>query len=491
MRYQNFNNQTMKKIIFTLLACTMIITGSFAQGSIASFVPNNAVAGSTLDLVVYGSGTHWNATITKSNVMFTGGAGNVTVNNVTVNNPELMMINITIDASASGDKIFTIKQGPNTYTSPMPFSMIAGGSLSINLMVNPVQSINLSDFDPNNLNSAPILFTVTIINDAAAKNNLEAELTVSGEKSGRVGTATKGISSLSANQQFTFNNKEFENYKLDQSNTTFFNNAINTGTLPSDDYTYTLVLRNKNTKAVLGTGTAKTVISTPSTRPELISPGSNISMPAEVMRNPLPLFQWFSQGSNFELSVYPVFDGQKTAEEVTNNRPIFKQANVTGTSFMYPSSAEIFIDGKIYAWQIRRSVTASSGNTVLSSEVFWFRYQGAGKPILTVADIKINPEEAVVPSGGSYKFTATAYSVNNELVPDAVITWKVVPATAGTIDKNGLFTASNTAGTAAIIAKGGESTVEYANVTIAPAYSGNMTEASMKLFIQKLFGLTK
>lgn len=122
-------------------------------------------------------------------------------------------------------------------------------------------------------------------------------------------------------------------------------------------------------------------------------------MPADVMRNPLPVFQWFSQGDNFELNVYPVMDGQKTAEEVTNNRPMLKQTGLKTTTFIYPTSAEVLQDGKVYAWQVRRANNSSAGTNVLSSEVYWFRYQGAGKAVMTVADLKINPEEATVSSG--------------------------------------------------------------------------------------------
>ncbi|MDZ4759087.1 MAG: hypothetical protein SGJ10_13240 [Bacteroidota bacterium] len=451
-------------------------------------MPANGLAGTpSLDVIVRGTGTHWDGSMNKANVNFTGGG--INVNNINVTGPEMIIVNIAIDAAASGDRILTIGQGSNTYTASQPFSVISNSSpLSISLMVNPVQSINISDFDPNNLGSSPVLFSVSIYNNAISRSNLTATLSVRGEKVGKVGTATKKISSLSANQHLAFNNKEFDSYNLDQTNKEFFNNAINTGTLPADDYDYTLTLTDQMGNT--WTGSAKTVLSNPTTRPELITPGSNISMPAEALRNPIPVFQWFSQGDNFELTVYPVMAGQTTAEEVTNNRPMYKQSNILTTTFSYPSSAEVLIDGKLYAWQIKRMITSSTGNNLLSSEVFWFRYQSAGKPILSVSDIKITPEESTVPSGGSFKFNAQAFSVNNEIVTDAVISWKVVPASAGTIDNTGLFTASNTPGSAAIVAKVGEYQ-EYATVTIAPAYMGTMTEASMRLFIEKLFGLTK
>lgn len=487
---QNQHNRTiMKKIIFTLLAFTVIIASTFAQGSITSIVPNNGLAGtSSLDIIVRGSGTHWDGSITKTDITFSPATG-ITVNNFTVNGPELMIVNIAIDAAASGDRSLDVRQGTNVYAGGT-FGIISNSSpLSISLLVNPVQSINISDFDPNNLGSAPVLFSVSIFNDKTDRANLTATLTVRGEKIGGVGTATKKISILKGGDHLTFNNKEFDNYKIDQSKA-FFENAINTGTLPADDYDYTLTLTDQSGH-LIGTGTAKTVLSNPTTRPELITPGSSISMPADVMRNPLPVFQWFSQGDNFELNVYPVMDGQKTAEEVTNNRPMLKQTGLKTTTFIYPTSAEVLQDGKVYAWQVRRANNSSAGTNVLSSEVYWFRYQGAGKAVMTVADLKINPEEATVSSGGSYKFTAQAFTVNNELITDAVFRWKVVPASAGSVDKTGLFTASpSTSGSVAVIASIGEYT-EYANVTVAPAYMGNMTEASMRLFIQRLFGLIK
>ncbi len=479
----------MKKIIFTLFACIAIIASTFAQGSVSSIVPNNGLAGtSSLDIIVRGSGTHWDGSITKTSIMFNPATG-ITVNNVTVNGLEMMIVNIAIDAAANGDRNLDIKQGNMVYAGGV-FGIIPAnsGTVAISLMVNPVQTINISDFDPNNLGSSPVLFTVSIYNDNTIRKNLTATLTVKGDKVSSIGTATKKIDFLNKNAHLNFNNKEFDNYKLDQGNKAFFENAINTGTLPADDYEYTLTLTDQSGN--IGTVTAKTVLSNPTTRPELISPGSIISMPADVNRNPLPVFQWFSQGDNFELNVYPVMEGQKTAEEVTNNRPMLKQTGIRTTTFVYPTSAEVLQDGKLYAWQVRRTNNSSSGTAVLSSEVFWFRYQAAGKAVMTVSDLKITPEETVVPAGSSFKFNAQAFTVNNELVTDAVIIWKVLPSTGGTIDNTGLFTASTTAGSYAVIASVGEYK-EYSNVTVAPAYMGSMTEASMRLFVQKLFGLTK
>ncbi len=479
----------MRKTLQTLFLLTFAFAAhlGFSQGIIQSIVPSSGTANQTLDVVIRGSGTNFGP---SSVVSF--GTG-ITVQNVQAPNTETIMARILIDATATAGKHdVTVTTNGATVTlpaNPDGFDVFtAGGQVTIQLMVMPLNSISLSDFDQNNLKNSPLLFTVTIYNDAVAKTTCKAVLKLKGEKYGDIASATKttGLESITPSQVINFNNKDFDKYEINSSNQVFFQNAIKTGTLPSDIYTYIVKLYDKDNKEI-GSADGTNVVVNQVTRPELIAPGTPFTSQAETQRNKNPLFQWFSQGSSFDLSVYQVLDGQKTPEEVTLNRPIFIQKDIKGTSFLYPSNAELLEEGKTYAWQIRMNTSPStSGNTQLPSEVYWFRFEAAGAAPLQVHDLKVDPEEAFVLQGKSQIFNVKAYTAANEPIPNVKVEWRVIPADAGSIDQTGLFTASTTkTGSCAIIAKYGD-IQEYATVTIS---NFSFEEWGMKKFVQQLFGL--
>ncbi|MSQ79585.1 MAG: hypothetical protein EXR21_07915 [Flavobacteriaceae bacterium] len=478
----------MPKTLQTLILLTFTLAAhlGFSQVVISSIVPSSGTANQTLDVIIRGNGTNFGP---SSVVSF--GTG-ITVQNVQAQNIETIMARIEITAAASaGYHDVTVTTNGSPVVLANGFDVFAaGGQVTIQLMVMPLNSISLSDFDQNNLQNSPLLFTVTIYNDAVPKTNCRAELTLSGAKYGIIGTAikTKNLESITASQVITFNNKEFDNYKIASGNSAFFDNAIKTGTLPSDVYTYTIKLYDKLVGGPpIGEADGTNVIVNQVTRPELIAPGTPFTSQAETQRNKNPLFQWFSQGNSFDLSVFQVLAGQKTPEEVTLNRPIFIQKDIKGTSFLYPANAELLEEGKTYAWQIKLNTSPNTtGNTQLPSEVNWYRFEAAGQAPLQVHNLKVDPEEAFLLQGKSQIFNVKAYTAANEPTPNLKVEWRVIPTDAGTIDQTGLFTASSTkTGSCAIIAKFGD-IQEYATVTIS---NFSFEEWGMKKFVQQLFGL--
>ena len=450
-----------------------------AQGVLSSVVPTTASANSTIDMVIKGAGTSFNNT---SSIIING----IVINplNKLVKDPETIQLKFDVTGFASGNYPLVVNTN-GVSTLPIMFKVFEiGNELNVLVNVMPLQSINVSDFDPNNLNNAPVLFTVSIVNDIAPRQNLRAVLTITGENAGKIATASKLSINLNPNNTFLFTNKEFTNYEVNTNNSSFFEKAIKTATLPADVYTYAIEIFNESGQSI-GKGEGKNTIYNQLTKPELISPGNEMIRAAESLRNMQPLFQWFSQGNDFQFSLYEVNNGQKTAEEVVLNRPVFTQNNIKSSSFQYPVSAEKLQEGKTYVWQVKLNSAGSNGLQQLSSDVFWFKYSASGKQELVANEIKITPEDCYVQINTTKQFNANVFSVNNEPMKDQKVTWKVIPSDAGSIDINGLFSASGKIGSCAVVAKVGE-VQEYATVNVS-TMSGN--DWTMKLMLQKLFGI--
>ncbi|MBI3232744.1 MAG: hypothetical protein HYZ42_01670, partial [Bacteroidetes bacterium] len=322
----------------------------------------------------------------------------------------------------------------------------------------------------------------SILNDATNRQNLKAVLTLSGDNYGKIGEATKKDISIAPNMNFTFTNKEFTSYDV-ASNGSFFEKAVKTGTLPSDVYTYQIDIYN-DLGVKIGSGMGKNTIMNQLSKPELVSPGNDFSRQPEALRVKQPLFQWFSQGNEFEFALYEVNSGQKTGEEVVLNRPVYKTV-IKSTSLQYPASAEMLVEGKTYAWQVKMLTVGSGGNNALSSDVFWFKYTASGALQTIVSSIKLTPDDGFVQVGQSIQIIATAFTADNAPIKDPSIEWKVIPADAGSIDQKGLFTAGPKAGSCAIVAKNGD-IQEYSTINIIGA---NSNDASIKIMMQKLFGI--
>jgi hypothetical protein len=370
-------------------------------------------------------------------------------------------------------------------TASFGFKIFEPGK-EVNIVVNvvPVQSINVSDLDPANPASAPMLFTVNMFNDGNQRNNCKVVLTLSGELNNLIGTATKKGLSLIPNGVLSFSNKEFTDYSVNTSNSSFFEKALKAGALPADVYTYQIDLYDEKGNKI-GSGNGKNTIFNQITRPELISPGTDFSRAQEALRVNQPLFQWFSQGSDFEFSLYMINQGQNNAEEITLNRPVFRQSGIKTTSFQYPAGAEMLEEGKSYAWQIKYNTNTPSGFKQIASEVFWFKYTSSGKAPAMIGEIRLSPEDSYMNINTTKQFNADIFSTNNEPMKGQAIEWKVIPADAGVIDPKGMFTSSGKSGSCAIIAKVGEMQ-EYATVNVV---NMNGSDWSMKELLQKLFGL--
>lgn len=454
----------------------------FAQGVLTTVTPNSGIPGQTINVLVRGTGTQF------TNLSIVNLGPGITIENVQAVSSELLSFRAVLGQTLNmGPREIQITNGSDQLVLPGAFTVFGlGAQLMVNLTVMPIQSLNLSDIDPSNVANAPILFYVNVYNDASNRANLKAKLTLSGSRYGNIAFAEKNIASLSSMATLQFSSREFDKYQIATiDNTDFFNDAIKSGSLPADVYTYLIEIIDASNNTVLVSGEGKNTITNQITRPELISPGQNMSMAPGEVRTPNPMFSWFSQGQDFDLFVYMVNPGQTTPQEIALNRPVFEQRGIRTNTFPYPAGAELLVDGKLYAWQVVLHVPAGSNTNLLTSEMNWFVYRNSSPSSVTVTDLKISPEEVFVMPNKTFQFVAKGYGANGEPIEQVNASWRVVPATGGTIDKDGLFTAGSQSGPVAVIAQYGDLQV-YSTVTIAPV---EFSDWNMKKFLEQLFGL--
>src|SRR5690554_6309210 len=99
----------------------------------------------------------------------------------------------------------------------------------------------------------------------------------------------------------------------------------------------------------------------------------------------------------------------------------------------------------------------------------------------SVERVEIDPSSADLLEGATLQFSATAYDSDDAELPDATFTWSVDPASAATIDENGLLTAlaydaENDTVTVTVNAEGAEASATV-TILLTPVDSITITDA--------------
>ena len=437
---------------FFYLLFLIIPFTSFSQDQISSISPSAIYPGESTDIVIHGMGTSFKSGVTVVNF----GPG-ITANRPNVFNSETMDVFVTVSKTAAiGFNSVTVTTGSDVIVKNGAIQIFQqGSSVRATILVTPVQSIHLSDFDPTNIANAPLLFTITLYNDAVVQN-LEVLLTVSGQKLGQIGTATKTYKNEKANGVETLNNRQFDKYTVSSTNTPAIQAAIQTGTLPSDIYDYHVEILDANGNDIADADGSNTITNQES-KPELISPGNPFFSDPVLVHTYQPIFEWFCQANSINLNVYEVYAGQISSAAVAINRPTYTINNISGTSYQYPAGASMLQDGHTYAWQIIANYATAAGPSQLSSDLFWFTVTTSLHTVgnHTLAQITVSPANITMKPGQTQKFSAQALDINNDTIAIQPA-WTVVPAEGGTIDNNGNFTAGGTRSPVAVIATFGD-----------------------------------
>jgi len=352
--------------------------------------------------------------------------------------------NITVTTkTAGGNKVVIMPGG----ISIIPL----GGPVHATILVNPVQSIRLADFNPGNIADAPLLFTVTVYNNNMLQN-LNLVVTLSGQKLGLLATGTRKLRNMAPNAVATVDDRQFDKYTVTNINNPAIQGAIKTGNIPSDIYTYNVQVLNDSGRVVASTNGTNT-ITDQENKPELMNPGNPIFSDPPLINTRFPVFQWFSKANSFSFNLFEVKPGQKSGPEIILNRPLYVQNYFNNSTLIYPADAEMLEEGHTYAWQVIANYTTSAGATSIQSDLFWFTVAVTPftKKTQTISDMRVDPGQASIAVGKSCKFIVKSLDIQNDTIqikPE----WTVVPAEGGTIDSLGNFTAGIHARSVAVIA---------------------------------------
>jgi len=450
----------------------------FSQPEILSIVPDSGYPGESLHVIIRGYQTGFQ----EGQSVATFGPG-VSVQSFHVTDGQTGTAFIEIDAAASpGFCDVSVQTGGQIVYMEQGFEILEpGADVTVRVQVIPVEVLYLADFDPMHLASAPLLFTVTLFNDTRARD-LSFRLEITGDTYGPIVQAFKSLPAVEASGVRTVTNRDFDDYNTTVAGDQVIEIATQTGLLPVDIYRYRVCAYENDLQ--IDCDEDENTTTNPVSDLELIGPGAPFGEAPEDLFTSNPLFQWFGGTGPFHLALYPVQPGQNAPEEVIENRPVFEESELFGTSYLYPESAEILAPDQVYAWQVRSKIVSSAGDVWISSEVYRFRvedlfHDSGDLPVR----IEVSPAEIRTETGRTVQFSASAFNDSDEPA-ESVVTWQVIPSEAGWIEASGLFHAGTRPMTAAVVARTG-SVQEYGTVTIV----WKMEEFDMGRFMKELFGL--
>jgi len=159
---------TLAKVLLLLFVSLLHSAYSHGQGTIQSIVPNQGLQGQSVQIVIKGV----NTSFTSGSVTVDLGFG-IQILQVEVKNSLTLYVSAQIlETASSGFRDLTIMSNGETLELFNAFEVIDKdvNSVFAILEINPVQVLYASDFDPDNLANAPVVFQVTVLNDQQTRN---------------------------------------------------------------------------------------------------------------------------------------------------------------------------------------------------------------------------------------------------------------------------------------------------------------------------------
>lgn len=163
--------------------------------------------------------------------------------------------------------------------------------------------------------------------------------------------------------------REVEPIKVNSSHGRYKNILLQTGLVPSGDYTICVYAKEIATDEVVGSDCFNQEIQNVSL--VLMAPDNSTSVGDD-----LPMFNWttaplLTTGATYSLKIVEMFGSQSPTSAMESNPAYFRQENISARNFSYPVSASKFKTGKQYAWQV---TLFNDGVKVAESEVWSFLY---------------------------------------------------------------------------------------------------------------------
>lgn len=264
----------------------------------------------------------------------------------------------------------------------------------------------LKDFDINSPASGPPIFFIDIQNNNVLRPSVVLRLSVESRRFGPLSRGETIPFQLLPNQLLTLsNNNLFSNndlHRLDRYQVEegvlkdLLNDILATGKLPTDVYTFNVVVRDVVNN--LQTQDSFDIRVSNPKKLDLIFPGAPASGRRDdcpqIFTN-LPQFRWESDMRRFRVVIAEARPGEDP-ESVLNQEPRFVRFFVIGNpgslnlvpgqvaervefipsnSFQYPASGEVltFRPGRTYYWRVTGVVETSSGPFQSESEIYCFR----------------------------------------------------------------------------------------------------------------------
>lgn len=265
----------------------------------------------------------------------------------------------------------------------------------------PLEALYVADLVPGSAGARPDLIGITLVGSTAAGDAVRAATAVPQTISLEIIVARESPAAVEifrgTTNPFVLNEpvrhlttRDLASRGRDVSITDFTVNddvldgpGGRSGRLRPGTYVFTVIVHGARGEPV-DQDELRLTFTTPS-RVELLAPGAPADMPAPVVIGPTPRFLWsgdgVAPGARYRLRVVPVGDAGSAVEALQSGYPAW-DASVTGTSAIYPASAQALRlePGATYAWQVTRELRTSGGTEIVESPIYWFRVDGAGAP---------------------------------------------------------------------------------------------------------------
>ena len=455
----NLGIQNQKSIIMKTQSSIIPIIGLFIlffavnqtalpQGGIVSVNPPSAFRGESVHLIIQGSGTDF--VQDETDVYFPGFNDSIHIESILVNNPELMTVKIRINENTPAG-LLQFEVVTPTQHLPAQFEITALDEVpEAMISVYPVQSIYLSDYDFSNLHNLPLLFTISVY--SAGEKYIRVVTELSHEKYGLVVSANK----LLENPGFIayFDNRQFDSFDIGKDSDEIIETATQNGEIPPGTYTYTVSLYDVNNTQYGQSISSDFFIPGSDSGIDMIAPGTPLDSDPDIVYTSTPYFQWFGGLTNYDFTLYEVLEGQKSADDIVTNLPVYQEKGLSSASILYPNYAEKLETGKRYAWQITSETLAGSIPKEIASDVYWFIFQKGNESLRSVEKITVYPDDVNLFPGDSVQIMVDGFnSTGDKLKIDC--RWKLIPDDLGRISDDGWFVAGKKPGTVAVSASYG------------------------------------
>ncbi len=458
----------------------------FSQAEISSVIPSSVFKGQTTNLIITCSGTNFVQGITE---VFFNNDINVLNVNITSSSTLTVLIKVNDNAISEYSPLNIVTNNEKVSIEDAIEIIETGSNVNAVLTLFPSTILYVADFNPANPANSPLLFNVIVSNDQVERV-LNVDFVLVNSDYGEIARATKQLGTVVPMAVITFDNRQFDNYEIPASGN-FMDLAFKTGILPDGEYTYRITVKDENNNELANDEVWQQTFNE-TNNIDLIGPGTPLDEAPEMLYNPTPYFQWFSNSNISDITIYEVLEWQKGKEDILSNLPVFEEKNIAGNYFIYPAYAEGLKGGNIYAWQVKSYYNTSRGSEVLFSDVYHFGIEPTEKAdsspqsITQITEIAINPEELTLKTGDFFQFRAEGfddkgqgYQINCQ--------WQVIPSDGGDISGTGLFQAGIKPKTVAVVAEY-NGMREYSIVTINWDSSKALKTDYEKL-IKRIYGI--